>query len=122
VSPAVKAKTKPPRRVVEEVVSGPDGEVGVRRETSGNVTVAWTCGDSAEFTPEQVREAIMYIEQFGVYDVWVSLRNNVGKAQFVARITGGLPNGNLVVGGDIVDAETGVPWEHLKAALEEALG
>jgi hypothetical protein len=106
-------------RVVERAVATADdvdGDVGVRRD-NGHIRVAWTCGGTREFSPEDLTEAIGHIEALQEHpDVWFEGTDSNGH-DFMARVVDG-----ELYAGDSPTENDHVPWKALRKALTKAAG
>lgn len=121
VKKAVAKVTKPPepkprRSVVEVAIHGDGGDVFVRREPE-EVWLKWLHGMAFRFKPEDLNDALYYIDEFGTRS-WVQLSDSFGDG-FVALVESNV----LYINSDPAPTDNleGIPWEHLQGALEEAV-
>jgi len=102
------------RHVVKEKIKG-TRDVFVERD-DGEVSVIWPCGEDREFTPDDLRTCLDFIEEFGdAYPgVFVQMEDSEGQ-QFVARLAGD----DFLAGQQIDDTER-FTWNTMRGALEDA--
>lgn len=108
-------------RVVERAVdAGEWGEVSVRAERDGYVTVRWLCGEKRTFAAADLEGMIEDLELLRQYpDVWFMSTDHHGRG-FAARVV-----------DDVLYADTAprqheggscVHWKSLRKALRKAKG
>lgn len=110
------AKAVKVRAVEWEVPASPSGNVRVRRDGS-YVRVTWTCGDTRQFSVEDVKQAIGHHDAVkGFSDVWVEHRDSHG-SRYAGRVT----DGEFYADTSAREGGSHVPWEALKQALRKAM-
>jgi hypothetical protein len=114
MTPAARKKAHPK---TAEIKASNGGTVKVDRVTDDRVTVTWACGDTRDFTPEGLRNAITNFETIMVHTnavpIWMEDADHAHR-RFSCR----LQDGRFHADATATEEAYSVPWSTFKRALE----